>query len=251
MSDVHTPQMKLTVENRIRYNEELEKILCGEIGRLIFLRIDPSSKIVKPLVNQPRTYEDDTGDIVDDSKYKYASCVILKDGTKELDIRGNVILTHSDAQLDLYDKDRAAFVVSMEKINKVKMNASKYINTSLSEESIAILKSKGIEKYSEALNDPVIMLKLIDQTHQLSDDANQVKATTDLINCRQENYDGYLSFIADFNKLLLIADGRFNKDKSPEAHKSLHLIWKSLLIHNVCKAQFGFVIHMRTKWSPH
>ena len=95
MSDKLTPQMKLTVDNRIRYDEELEKVLCGDIGRMIYLRTDPSLSLVKPLVNQRRTYEDNTGDVVDDTKYKYASCTIVKDGKKELDARGNVILTHS------------------------------------------------------------------------------------------------------------------------------------------------------------
>ena len=137
-------------------------------------------------MDQIRSYNKMSGTVSDDTKYKYTTCTILAEGTKERDATGEVKLTHTYAQLDLYDKDKASWIAAMDKINKVKAAASNFLNISISDSSIALLKSKGADLYSDALCDPVNMLILIDQTHQLSDDANQVKALADLMTCSRK-----------------------------------------------------------------
>ena len=116
------------------------------------------------------------------------------------------------------------------------------MNSSLSLTSIAILKSKGLDLFNDALSDPVKMLKLIDDTHRQSDNSNKVNSLMLILTCKADQYEDFPSHIAAFNRYVQVASDMFGSAKTTETQELFNDIFKCILTMNVDQTFFQFVI---------
>ena len=151
----------LTPSTLVSYMEMAGKYILaqGPIGATIFSRIKPGSLIREPTEDQPLTI----GKRVIPNQYQYA--------TRRVDPLTNSPMFESDGvtialdftkeQCEQFRKDSKEYNQDIERINKVKSIVSSFLNFSIGIESEALLKGLGIDRYSNALKDPVEMLKLM------------------------------------------------------------------------------------------
>ena len=130
--------------------------------------MNPITLLVKPMLNQQRKHQNTAGEwIIVEGKYTFGTMSCTVPTIADLNADGSIKLTHTDANLDSFDKSILLFNLEVAKVEVVMTKVSRYLNSSVSENSIAVLKSKGLELYLDAQTDPVKMLKLIDSTHTL------------------------------------------------------------------------------------
>ena len=234
-------QTQLSLASKPEWFEQIQKLgyAYGDVGRDVMNLVQPIPTLLKPLLNQKRTA---AGVILPD-RYTYAT-VALDPVTHAqlLEPNGDFVLVHSDTQLDAFDKAEAAYRAELNQINAVKSKLSFLINTSLSPESIAVLKSAGLKRYSDAQSDPVEMLRLINETHKLSDDANMTAAVNAVYNCKQLNFTSYVTFVTEFNRLAKLMMEMFIPSPQTTAKEVIEQIFKSFLMNNVDQTQFSFII---------
>ena len=240
---------KLTLEHKSQFFDSLNMLISceGEMGVSILNRKDPILNIRKPDIKQKRVIYDSSapsGTREIEGSFTFATQVMSNDNPPigETDAEGNPILEFTTSNFEAYDKAVDKYKDEVAKVTKLKAKISRCINSSISINSIAILKSEGLTKYTEALTDPVKMLILIDSTHQQSDNTNMVKALTDVIECKHDLYDCYPSHIAAFERLVAIANDKFGSSKTLETTELFNKIIKCILTVNVDQSFFQFVI---------
>ena len=235
----------LTLDNRVNYMTQVRKqFSCeGTIGLSVFEKVCPIGALHKPKLTQNRRYQNDKGvwETWPD-KYTYGSLAVSAKNEQLYNADHSVKLEHSDANLDSFEKALTAYYVEVARMEKVKGRLSKILNNSISDASISIMSMNGAKEYNEALADPVKMLKLIDETHKPDDDTNKLKALTDAIDCKQSNYIDYPPFVTAFERCCDAIRDQYDPDPVPQTMRLLDTIFKSLLIYNINKVDFLFVI---------
>ena len=233
----------LNLDNKSTYLDNMRKVIAceGKIGLSIINRVNPITQLVKPMLNQQRKHQDQNGDWnVVEGKYTFGTMSCTVPNIADTNADGSIKLIHTDANLDSFDKSILLYNLEVTKLETVMSKISRVLNSTISENSIAVLKSKGLELYLDAQTDPVKMLKLIDSTHTLTDDVNKLKSLTDLIDCKQTSFVSYTSFIAEFERMMRVMIEQFCS--APTKEIMLDSICKSLLVYNVNKLEFQFVI---------
>jgi hypothetical protein len=211
----------------------------GSVGETIFSRTKPVPSIREPKEDQPLTI----GKRTIPNQFQY--------GTRKLDLVTNIPLFESDGitvaldfskdQCDQFRKDLKEYNQEIEKINKVKSIVSTFLNFSISPESEGKMKGLGIDRYSNALKDPVEMLLLMDESHKKSSDSNLLSSMNTMLNLRQVNFTSFPMFFADFmskskefTSLLLAAS-------STKEEVVGHLL-KCIMLNNINQEYFKYTI---------
>jgi hypothetical protein len=241
-SNIPVISTQLTLTNVAEWRENISKIgnAFGRIGNDIMEMSDPLPLNALPDIRQLRV----VGGVPLAGRFQFGSTVL--DPITQLptvDNAGLLVLAHTDAQLDAFDRVELAYRTEVDKIAALKSKISYIINMSISPESIAILKAAGLANYAKAQSDPVIMLKLIDQTHKLTDDANMQASINNLYICKQANYSSYPTFISEYRRLSKVMHDMFIPTNTTTAEELFDNIIKSFLINNVDQTQFAFIIN--------
>ena len=244
---------QLSISNRTDWTEQLHKVgnAFGRVGSDIMMMKDPLPLNGLPDLHQLRS----VGGVPMVDRYQFGTIAIdPQTNLPVVDANGRHVLNHTDAQLDAFDRLVAIHDADVEKINSAKSKLSYIMNNSISADSIAILKAAGLDRYSAAQSDPVLMLKLIEQTHKLTDDANMQAAINNVNACKQINFGSYVSFIAEFSRLCKIMKEMFIPTSATTTDQLIESIFKSFLINNVDQNQFSFIlnsIHASTTPTTH
>ena len=244
---------QLSISNRTDWTEQLHKVgnAFGRVGSDIMMMKDPLPLNGLPDLHQLRS----VGGVPMVDRYQFGTIAIdPQTNLPVVDTNGRHVLNHTDAQLDAFDRLVAIHDADVEKINSAKSKLSYIMNNSISADSIAILKAAGLDRYSAAQSDPVLMLKLIEQTHKLTDDANMQAAINNVNACKQINFGSYVSFIAEFSRLCKIMKEMFIPTSATTTDQLIESIFKSFLINNVDQNQFSFIlnsIHASTTPTTH
>ena len=232
----------LNPDNRTSWIEEVQKYVAalGTHGKSIMSHKQPTPSCAKPKLNQLRRI----GDVEVANKYQFGTTIInAVTGLPEVDLNGEVVLSTTDAQYDAFYKLETDYKNEMKVIDAIKSSISIMINPSISPSSTALLKSGGVSAFVEAQSDPVLMLILIEKTHKLSDDANMQAAFNNLNLCCDDGFETFPLFISEHHRLAKYVKELYLPTSDVTAEQLLDSICKVILMNNVNKNKFSFVLN--------
>ena len=237
--------LTLTPENVVSWLDAVHSAIRSEgtLGVLIVEGKNPLSTISPPCLDEPMYALLPDGIKQETIKNKYRYGLVTNDSNgKPVLVDGKVELTHSDTQLEAFQKSINQYKLDRVRLEKVNSKYSSYLNSCLSDASISIMKAHDPAAYIEALSDPVKLLKLIEITHKLSDNGSVVQSFNDVLNCKQTNFLGYPEFITKFHQLTTTSSQRMAQKPTTESEALLNKIWKCILINNIDKVFFQYVL---------
>ena len=240
--------VKLTTMNLELWKENLKRNLLpmGQEASIIILKHKlPVPEWPVPTLDDYRL-DHEGNKMLDYPKYKTFvkdsnGLVLWEDGKQKFTIEPSAFIAFDKAT-----NDRRLEVV---RLSVIIAKVAGVIASSISEQSISLMKTTNLTKYTEALGNPAEMLALIDITHQLNDNSNKIMLMNKLINCKQEDFNGdYMCWVADFFINLRNYSLKNNTAKDECCRKAVQEVIddmaRSLIMLNCNKNQFKFILDL-------
>ena len=216
----------------------------GPEGVSILERVKPVTLKEKPDLDQLRSDAD--GNLID-NEYKFKTIAKDKHGADMLNAQGQPTYVRLATHWADYEKAKSIREADIIRVlgNTIKCNI--IITGSISEKSRDLMKAVNIERYNLSLKDPVEILKLIDETHKIHNDAGIINTFKNFVDCRQSNYNGdYNAFMAEYSKFqreLMQKTNPLGKTDATGLYTDLiDLMSKAYLVMNCDRSKFKYII---------